>query len=452
MANLSYGLDFGTTNSSLAVVDKDGQLQKVFLDPNSSNPSIMRSIIYANSNGEFVYGKHAIDAYGTDVKEGKGRVKKTMYTGRFITVTGDADIHGVNPDELVEELIEFDEFQGGRMLQSLKSVLAKESITGINIFGTTYLLEEIIGGFLKAMKDAGDKELGQTVDSVVLGRPVRYVGDNEKLAVERMEKAARIAGFQNIVFEYEPIGAAYDFGRKSEKPQTVLIFDFGGGTLDISVVTFPEKKVLSNVGMPLGGDLFNAKIFSKTLAPFFGSNTTYGPNKMFMPAYLYVSLKDWYKATLLKNEKFDEQMEHFRFMNSDEKRIDALWSLVNNNLSFSLYDEIDRVKRNLSDKNQEEFMFLAPQIDIKTDISKLEFEELISGEVAEINKLLEDALKIAGVKAKDIDAVSTTGGSSLIPLVRSLLIHKFGKEKIIPNDAFTSVAGGLAVRAKEMFI
>src|SRR4029079_8563661 len=103
----------------------------------------------------------------------------------------------------------------------------------------------------------------------------------------------------------------YDFGSKAEKPQTVLIFDFGGGTLDISIVRFPEKKVLSNVGLPIGGDLFNAKIFEKKLSPFFGSETRYGPNKAFMPSYIYLSLRDWYKATLLKNEKFDEQMEHF---------------------------------------------------------------------------------------------------------------------------------------------
>src|SRR5260221_2286484 len=138
MNTLSYGIDFGTTNSSLSVVEENGHLRKVSLDPHAQNPSVMRSIIYANSNGEFFYGQKAIDAYGKDVREGKGRVKKTMYTGRFITVTGDADIHGVNPDELVEELIEFDEFQGGRMLQSLKSVLAKESVPGINLFGTVH--------------------------------------------------------------------------------------------------------------------------------------------------------------------------------------------------------------------------------------------------------------------------------------------------------------------------
>jgi hypothetical chaperone protein len=452
MANLSYGIDFGTTNSSLCVVDKEGNLKKIALDPHSVNPFVMRSIIYVNSSGTFLYGQGAIDAYGKDVREGKGRIKKLKYTGRFITVTGDADVHGVNPDELVEESIEFDEFQGGRMLQSLKSVLAKETVPGINLFGTVRPIETIIGGFLQEMKRQADRELGEEVDSVVLGRPVRYVGDNANLAIERMTKAATFAGFKNISFEYEPIGAAYDFGAKSEQPQTVLIFDFGGGTLDISVVTFPEKKVLSNVGLPLGGDLFNAMIFSQKLAKFFGSESTYGPNNMFMPSFLYLSLRDWYKATLLKNEKFDEQMEHFRFLSSDEKAIDALWSLVNNNLSFSLYDEIDRVKKSLSEKEKEEFTFIGPNIDIRTALLKLDFEEIIAEEVVEINKLIEEALEKAHKKAKDIDAVSTTGGSSLIPLVRSVLIHKFGKEKIIPNDAFTSVAGGLAIKAKEVFI
>lgn len=283
MTSLSYGIDFGTTNSTIAFVDKSGKLQKIPIDPKAENPSIMRSIIYAGNEGSLFYGKASIEAYGKDVKEGKGRVKKTMYTGRYITVSGDADIHGVRPDEVVEELIEFDEFQGGRMLQALKSVLANKNIEGITLFGKTCLLEEVVGGFLKEIKKRADSYVDKEVDSVVIGRPVKYVGDDDELAIRRMEKAAHFAGFTHVSFEYEPIAAAYDYGNKISSTQTVLIFDFGGGTLDISVVKFPEKKVLTNVGLPIGGDFFNSSIFSHKLATCFGRDTTYGPNKAFMP-------------------------------------------------------------------------------------------------------------------------------------------------------------------------
>ncbi len=451
MTNLAYGIDFGTTNSTIAVVDSQGSLQKIPIDPKAENPSVMRSIIYANKEGKLAYGKPAIEAYGKDVEEGKGRVKKTIFTGRYITVAGDADIHGVRPDEVVEELIEFDEFQGGRMLQALKSVLANKNIVSINLFGTIYPIEEVVGGLLKEMKKRADREIHEDVKSVVIGRPVTYVGSDQKLAIERMQRAAKFAGFEDVVFEYEPIAAAYDYGNRIDTKQTVLIFDFGGGTLDVSVVRFPEKKVLANVGLPLGGDFFNSRIFTNKLAVFFGSETHYGPNKAFMPGHIYLALRNWYQATLLKDEKFDEQMDHFRFMSSDEKAIDALRSLVNNNLSFSLYDEIDRVKRRISDISEVALHFEADHIDIKTKVSRNDFEKMIVEDMLRINELLDKALKEADVKAKEIDAVATTGGSSLIPIVRALLVHKFGAKKIIKSDAFTSVAAGLALRAKEVF-
>jgi hypothetical chaperone protein len=448
---LSYGIDFGTTNSTIALVDEKNMLQKIEVDPGSPNPSVMRSIIYAGIDGSFLYGKPAIDAYLKDVAEGKGRTKKTMYTGRFITVAGDADIHGVRPDEVVEELIEFDEFEGGRMLQALKSVLANPAISSINIFGTVYSIEEVVAGFLREMKSRADTLIDQTIDSVVIGRPVKYVGADDRLALRRMKESAKLAGFKHITFEYEPIAAAYDFGSRSKQKQTVLIFDFGGGTLDLSVVEFPGKKVLANIGLPMGGDYFNSIIFTNKVQKFFGSETTYGPNKAFMPSYIYLSLRDWYAATLLKTEKFDEQMDHFRFMSSDEKAIDALRSLVNNNLSFSLYDEIDKTKRGLSKKEKNVLEFIAPRIEIKTELTRKEFEDLIREDVERIDALVNEALHKANVLSKEIDAVATTGGSSLIPIVKKLLEEKFGKGKIIESDAFTSVASGLALRAKEIF-
>lgn len=451
MTRLSYGIDFGTTNSTIAVVGEAGTPQTISIDREAKTPSVMRSIIYVGTDGAFLYGQSAIDAYLKDVREGKGRIKKTIYTGRFITVTGDADIHGVRPDEVVEELIEFDEFQGGRMLQSLKSVLANPAISSINLFGQMHPIEAVIGGFLKEIKDRADKILEQKGESVMLGRPVRYSGSDEELALTRMRKAAKLAGFREIEFEYEPIAAAYDFGRRNSKKLTALIFDFGGGTLDISIVRFPDKKVLANVGLPIGGDYFNSKLFSSKVARFLGSETTYGPNKAFMPSYLYRALCDWYTATLLKDEHFDEQMDHFRFMSSDPESIDALRSLVNNNLSFSLYDEIDAVKRSLSEKADEVLSFKADDIDIRTKITRKELEEMIAEDLVRINQLLTDALRNAHLSEEQIDVVSTTGGSSLIPVVRSLLIHKFGASKIIPNDAFTSVAAGLAIRATEVF-
>ncbi len=451
MTKIAYGIDFGTTNSTIAIVDGNGVLQKIPIDPDAENPGVMRSLIYINSDLKFLYGQPAINAYSGDVSGGKGRIKKTLYTGRFITVAGNADIHGVRPDEVVEELIEFDEFQGGRMLQSLKTVLSNNHLKGINLFGKIFSIEEIVGGYLKEVKIRADSIVGENVDSVVIGKPVRYVGNDDKLAVKRMKKAAELAGFKSIKFEYEPIAAAYDYGNKIKESQTVLIFDFGGGTLDVSIVKFPENTVMANKGIPVGGDLFNSEIFTAKLAGFFGSKNIYGPNKVFMPGYIYLALRNWFSATLLKDEDFDKQMEHFRFMSSEPEAIDALRSLVNNNLSFSMYDEIDRVKRSLSIKQTETFKFIEDHINVKTQIDKNDFENMIQIYIEQIDELLDETVKDAEINISGIDAVATTGGTSLTPVVRKLLAEKFGKEKIIESDAFTSVAAGLALHAKKIF-
>lgn len=398
-----------------------------------------------------MYGKAAIDAYLIDVAQGKGRTSKTVFTGRYIKLVADADIHGVKDDEWAPEIIEVDEFSGGRLIQALKSVLSSNLIHSINLFGRVYSIEEVVGGFLREMKERADRVLGKDIRNVVLGRPVHYVGGNNEYAIERMRKAAAIGGFENVEFEYEPIAAAYDFGSRVQSETIVLIFDFGGGTLDISIMKFPEKKVLANVGLPIGGDFFNSRIFQKKLAPYFGSNTSYGINQIAIPNYIYNNLRDWYRATLLKTENFNEDILHFKMLNSDPKTIDALASLVNNNLSFSLYDEIDRAKIGLTKNESEIIQFQADRIDIHEIITRDDFEEYIFGDLIRIEELINQALSDAEINSGQIDKIATTGGSSLIPIVRRLLERKFDRGKIIESDAFTSVASGLALKAHEVY-
>ena len=448
---LAYGVDFGTTNSTISVVDALGKPKTLDIDPSAPNPAVMRSVIYVSPKMKFLYGKPAVDAYLTDVALGKGSKKRIIETGRMIKMAQPATPSGFVPDKWVPEILEIEESEGGRLLQALKSNLSNKQITHVNLFGEPKPLEWVIGQFLKEMKERADEILKMKIDKVVLGRPVEYVGGNNDFALARMRKAAEIAGFKKIEFEYEPVGAAYDYGVDLRTEQIVLIYDFGGGTLDISVFKFPEKKVLANVGLPIGGDHFNTEIFMAKLAEYFGSEAKYGIQQLNFPKYIYDSLQNWYMISLLKTEAFDHTLERFRFMNSDIKALESLKSLVFNNLGFGLYEEIERVKKELSKRDSEVYRFKAIDININKAITRLAFEEIINNDLAEIEKILREALLKAHVETSDINIVATTGGSSLIPIVHNQLEELFGREKIKESDAFTSVASGLALKAKEIY-
>lgn len=436
----SYGIDFGTTNSTVAYVDESKKVIKLPLDPEADNPTVMRSVIYASPDGQFLFGKPAVDAYLASVATNKETKKKTIFTGNYIKII---DENG--RPATVPEIIDIDVFNGGRLLQALKTALSSHAIKEINLFGKVYLIEEIVGMYLKELKNRSDKIVGRNITSAVFGRPVEYVGGDNKLAVERMKKACEIAGFTNIKFEYEPVGAAYDYGVNVKDDQKTLIFDFGGGTLDISIFKFPERKVLVNVGLPIGGDHFNSEIFMSNLSKYFGSEATYGSANLNLPTYIFNALQNWYEISLLKTTSFSENLNLFRYLCSDSKALDRLESLVTHNLGFSLYEEIERVKKSLSINDYENYKLIKEEIKIETVIEKQEFEEIIKNDLSDIKELLLESISTAGLEVKDINVVATTGGSSLVPSVLSLLSDIFGESKIQKSDAFTGVASGLAI-------
>lgn len=451
MERFVYGIDFGTSNSTITAINKHGDVVRIKIDPHGINPYLLRSVIYIDHQQNKLFGQEAVNRYIEDIALGKISRRKKVFTGKYIKVAGEASASGINPDKIVPEIVEIEEGEGGRLLQSIKSILGNNYLNEIVVFGKSYSIEEITGLFLKEMKKRADKIVGENVTNIVLGRPVEFVRNNNQKALARLEKAAKMAGFKKITFEYEPVGAAYDYGIDTEKKHTALMFDFGGGTLDLTIMKFPEKEVVMNTGISLGGDYINSQIFRKKLAEHFGKSSTFGMKAHKIPDSLYQSFDNWYAISLMKSESFLDTLENISYKHSHPDKLKALKSLVFDNLGFSLYEEIDRVKRNLSASLEETLKIQKKDIDVKEVISRLDLEKIIAGDLTDIDALITRGLKNAKLKEKDIDIVATTGGSSLIPVVIKLLEKRFGKEKMQKTDAFTSVSTGLALRAKEVY-
>lgn len=446
-----YGIDFGTTNSTITAINEKGELKNIELDRFSPNPMIMRSVIYVDHNHNFSFGMEAVNNYVKDIADGKIAVKKQIFTGRYIKLASPAGLGGFKKDEYVPDLMEVEVGEGGRLIQALKSMISSRFISDFRIFEKQYSVEDLISRFLKDMKEKADEVVNEDVKDVVIGRPIEFVGSNNDVAIERMMKSAKMAGFENIRFEYEPVGAAYDYGIKVHNNQTALMFDFGGGTLDLTIMKFPEKEILINTGIPIGGDLINSRIFMDKIASHFGKDETYGDKGLTVPNNIYENLKNWYSISLLKTESFSNTLERLAYRHSNPKTLTSLKSLVYNNLGFYLYEEIERAKISLTDNLNEQISFNQKDIKIHEKIIRVELEKIIETDLKDILELIDNSLEKVNLSTNDIDVVATTGGSSLIPVINQLLQNKFGKEKMKSTDAFTSVSTGLAYRAHEEF-
>ncbi len=478
-----FGLDFGTTNSAIAIEDS-GSGKVLGIDDLSVDPRVIRSMLYFNRReivyapkialskikmqlfepgdfhweGEFkpLIGEAAIERYLSENKNRSQGIKRTIFTGRIIsTETGEEVKGGAGA---VREYYEEIDYGTGRLLQALKTALKSPYYKGTTIFGQYFSLEELISIFLGQIKKKAEQLLGEKIDEVVCGRPVHFRDEEEKdqAAQGRLEEALKKAGFKKITFEFEPVAAARQFLSLATKglalrAQTVFVFDFGGGTLDTAIVKVSpstgaqDKNVLAADGVYIGGDLLNADILKAKLWKYFGAEAYYGDQTQLMPRHIYEALNSWYSIPNLNNPVMMQMLESLAYKNTDPEALKRLIYLIKSNLGFDLYEAIEKAKKELSSKTESVIEFSSGIIEIQEKITKEEFEEIIEPRVVEISQTIYRTLKTAGVEPEEIDVVVRTGGSSLIPVFETLLIEIFGQEKIQQFETFTSIAAGLAL-------
>ena len=174
----------------------------------------------------------------------------------------------------------------GRLVQSLKSFLADKTFESTDIMGETYTLGDLIAPIISALRDAAIAQFGELPTRIVVGRPVHFAAagnPDEALARSRLDIAIRRAGWNDVVFEYEPVAAAYDYALRITRDETVLIADFGGGTSDFSVLQLKPRtaakhgaaryEILGNDGVGIAGDAFDGRVMRHLVAPALGRGT-----------------------------------------------------------------------------------------------------------------------------------------------------------------------------------
>ena len=414
MNNFLYGLDFGTTNSVLSIYDES----KAEITETIRVPSLIyfpESSAFADDDN-YVIGENAISAY-------------------------------------------LEEGMKGRFIKSIKQILSRSSFIETRINGKRYNASDLVSLILKDLKAKADAITGVDCKKAVIGRPVFFDDDNsakDTLAQNRLSKAVEMAGFSNVRFQFEPIGAAFAYERTMERKEKVLVADLGGGTTDFTFLELDPNKthskdrksdMIASGGIYIGGDSFDSSFMWNKGTPYFGKETLYEatPGKVLkVPMSLFDNICTWDKINFFNNLRIKRSMEEYYHYSKNGRKFKNLLTLIDNNLGYSVFQSIEKTKIGLSGSDASVFQYNNMGIEIDEVISIEDYNDVVQKDIQKISDYLDKFLQQHAIKASEINSLFLTGGSSMVKAVRRLFQTKFPDSKINSGDNFISVANGLA--------
>ena len=443
---VKVGLDFGTSNSGVAVSDGN-QVKLLPIDPKNVMPEVVKTILYVTREYQHFIGQEAIQLY---YQHNINRVRRfeKRWAGAIRVIASEVDyMHDV--------FVDVDIFKPGRLLQYLKTLLRKGAgaadISGTQMFDRYYTVTDLVQAYLQELKTRAEKVLQDDISGVTLGRPVKFSEDPvlDQQAQENLRLAALGAGFAQVDFELEPVAAALLYERSLREPQNVLIFDFGGGTLDIAIMRLGEtieRQIFASGGVDIAGTDFDRVIIEKRLLHHFGQGRI-----QYMPDLqeLIETVPDWIALPELSTPVIRNKPDKAIQAGIAPVQLKTLAALIFDDLAFSFYNQVESAKIALSEQGATVIQLKSPDLDLWELYTREQFEEDIREFREQIEAVLLDTLGDSGLKPGQIDAVVKTGGSSNIPVFTDMLARIFGREKVKQSDAFSSVTAGLAIRAGE---
>ncbi len=413
------GIDFGTTNTAVAIANDAGEVAAARFAVEGQRTSSFRSVL----------------CFVDDSEAAQRRVRTSA-----------------GPQAIADYL---DHGAEARFVQSIKTFLSSRAFEETSIFGATYAIEALIAILLRHLRTACKDSVGVLPNRVVAGRPVRFAGErpDDDLAVRRLRSAFSMAGFEDVALTYEPLAAAYFYAAKLERPEICLIADFGGGTSDFSVVRFepgpdgPATTPMGHAGIGVAGDTFDYRIVQHVVGPLLGKHSYYQSSgkRLEMPKSYYAQFERWHHLSMLRTPRTLRDIKAIRRTSEQPEALAGLLHVIEAELGFHLYQAVNRTKLALSQADRARFEFLQPPVEIASEITRAEFESWIGADLRSIEQAMTLALANAQVTKPEVSRVFMTGGTSLVPAVRRLFERHFGVERLVYGDEFLSVAAGLAL-------
>jgi molecular chaperone DnaK len=367
------GIDLGTTNSVVAVMEGDSPT--VLTNPEGARTT--PSVVAFTKNGERLVGQVA---------------KRQAVTNPENTVFSIKRFMGRKFSEVTEE----------NKMVPYKVVEAPNGDVRVSIEGKLYSPPEISAMILQKMKEAAEHHLGEKVTKAVITVPA-YFNDSQRQATK---DAGKIAGLEVLRIVNEPTAAALAYGLDKKKDETIAVYDFGGGTFDISVLEVGEGVVevkATNGDTHLGGDNLDQRVI------------------------------DWIVAEFKRDQGIDlgkDKMALQRLKEAAEKAKCELSTTLETEINLPFVTADASGPKHLA---------------LKLTRAKLEqlTEDLIEKSMGPVRQCLKDA----GVEPKDIDEVVLVGGMTRMPRIQKLVKDTFGKEPHKGVNPDEVVAVGAAIQA-----
>jgi molecular chaperone DnaK (HSP70) len=367
------GIDLGTSTSSVAVFHK-GTPEVIKI----SGQKCIPSVVHVRANGEILVGQQAKSKMLVDPGNTVASIKREMGNSSY-----------------------FKEFSG---LPDKKFLPAEI---------TTEILKEI----RKGVEETDQLDLRGTARYAVICVPANF---DDKKKTETLE-AGKLAGFEVLYLLEEPVAAAIAYGFDKERDQTILVYDLGGGTFDVSILEVDTAssstagfRVRAKEGIPkLGGDDFDEKIMEIVHNKFIADSG--------------LDIFDLKKDQGIANKLIMEAQQKLKEATEAAKKELSLGESAKIEIPNFLKDEGGTVHH------------------IDFEITREEFENSISELIWQSKTAVETALQSANMTIDNISRIVLAGGSTRVPLVKTMLSEMFGKEPYSDMDPETIVATGASI-------
>jgi hypothetical chaperone protein len=414
---ISCGLDFGTSNSTVAMVR---QSIPELVPVEGDRPTIPTALFFSSTARQVAFGRDAIQKY-TD---------------------GEA----------------------GRFMRAIKSILGRSLFhESTPLQGRQVPFSEVLAIFIAHLKERADRYAGHQMSHVVLGRPVQFIDDDAKAdrqAQSDLEGAARKVGFRHIAFQFEPIAAALYYEQGVTDEEVVFVVDIGGGTADFSIVKVSPQNaqkadrhddILANRGVRIGGTDFDRMLSLANVMPHLGFGTPMRNGSGDVPKWIYHDLSTWSQIPFLYSQKTMTMLRSIRRDAERQDLIGRLMHVIERQEGHRIIDRVESAKIALTDAAETCLDLKMVDPDLRIRLDRHQLERGIMPAVDRIRHSITATIGDAGLKPDDVRAVFLTGGCTMVPVIQDGISRIFQNARLIAGDMFGSVGKGLGLDAWRKF-